>query len=136
MMKRSLLVLVGLALALPSQALATDFHPEDEFQLHPWVSIHLGPLDMSINKAVAYLMIGTVLSILLGIVLVLFYVVGLPVILAKGLFKGYYERLGGPRYYVGAFLFLMMLSLPLKMLARWIFNLKYVVAIPEIFFNI
>ena len=68
MMKRSLLVLVGLALALPSQALATDFHPEDEFQLHPWVSIHLGPLDMSINKAVAYLMIGTVLSILLGIV--------------------------------------------------------------------
>jgi hypothetical protein len=24
----------------------------------------------------------------------------------------------------------------MKMLARWIFNLKYVVAIPEIFFNI
>ena len=34
------------------------------------------------------------------------------------------------------FLFLSMMSLPLKMLARWIFNLKYVVAIPEIFFNI
>jgi len=58
-----------LALALPSQALAEDFHPEDEFQLHPWVSIHLGSLDLSINKAVAYLMLGTVLSILLGIVL-------------------------------------------------------------------
>ena len=48
----------------------------------------------------------------------------------------YYEKLGGPRYYVGAFLFLMMMSLPFKMLARWIFNLKYVVGIPEIFFNI
>jgi hypothetical protein len=71
-----------------------------------------------------------------GIVLVLFYVLALPVILAKGLFKRYFEKLGPPRYYVTAFLFLMMLSLPLKMLARWIFNLKYIVAIPEIFFNI
>jgi hypothetical protein len=71
-----------------------------------------------------------------GIILVLFYVFALPVILAKGLFKAYYTKMGAPRYYVGAFLFLMMMSLPLKMLARWIFNLKYVVAIPEIFFNI
>src|SRR5712671_1760746 len=71
-----------------------------------------------------------------GILLVLVYVFVLPVVLAKGFFKRYYEKLGGPRYYVGAFLFLMMMSLPIKMLARWIFNLKYVVGIPEIFFNI
>jgi hypothetical protein len=73
---------------------------------------------------------------LFGILLVLFYVFALPVILARGLFKGYVARLGAPRYYVTVFLFLAMMSLPLKMLARWIFNLKYVVAIPEIFFNI
>jgi hypothetical protein len=71
-----------------------------------------------------------------GILFVLFYVFALPVILAKGVFKTYYEKLGAPRYYVTVFLFLSMMSLPLKMLARWIFNLKYVVAIPEIFFNI
>jgi len=71
-----------------------------------------------------------------GILLVLFYVLVLPVILAKSVFKAYYEKMGGPRYYVGAFLFLMMMSLPIKMLARWIFNLKYIVGIPEIFFNI
>src|SRR5689334_8121495 len=71
-----------------------------------------------------------------GILLVLFYVFALPVILAKVWLKGFYEKMGAPRYYVGVFLFLMMMSLPLKMLARWIFNLKYVVAIPEIFFNI
>ena len=71
-----------------------------------------------------------------GIVLVVFYVFALPVILAKAAFKSYYEKLGPPRYYVTAFLFLMMMSLPIKMLARWIFNLKYIVAIPEIFFNI
>ena len=41
-----------------------------------------------------------------------------------------------PRFYVTVFLFLMMMSLPIKMLLRWIFNLKYIVAIPEIFFNI
>ena len=71
-----------------------------------------------------------------GILLVLVYVFALPVILAKSVFKVYYEKLGAARYYVGVFLFLSMMSLPLKMLARWIFNLKYVVAIPEIFFNI
>ena len=71
-----------------------------------------------------------------GIVLVLSYVFVLPVVLAKGLFKTYYEKLGAPRYYVTVFLFLMMMSLPIKMLARWIFNLKYIVAIPEFFFNI
>jgi hypothetical protein len=58
------------------------------------------------------------------------------VILAKTLFKTYYGKLGAPRYYVSAFLFLMMMSLPIKMLLRWIINLKYIVGIPEFFFNI
>ena len=71
-----------------------------------------------------------------GILLVLFYVLALPVILAKGFFKVYYEKLGAPRYYTSVLLFLMMLSLPLKMLARWLFNLKYIVSIGEYFFNI
>jgi Cytochrome b(C-terminal)/b6/petD len=73
---------------------------------------------------------------IVGIIFVLIYVFALPVILAKTLFKGYYEKLGAPRYYVAAFLFLSMMSLPVKMLLRWIFNLKYIVAIPEFFFNI
>jgi hypothetical protein len=73
---------------------------------------------------------------LFGILFVVFYVFALPVILAKGLLKAYYAKLGPPRYYVTVFLFLMMMALPIKMLARWIFNLKYIVAIPEFFFNI
>jgi F-type H+-transporting ATPase subunit a len=48
-------------------ASSEDFHPEDEFSLNAWVSIHLGPIDLSINKAVVYLWIGAVLTILLGI---------------------------------------------------------------------
>jgi len=59
-----------LALALPAAALAKgEFHPEEEFELHPWVSMHLGPPDLSINKAVAYLLLGALLTCLLGIVL-------------------------------------------------------------------
>ncbi len=71
-----------------------------------------------------------------GILIVLFYVFGLPVVFARTVFKRYYEKLGPTRFYVTAFLFLSMLSLPVKMLARWLFNLKYVVAIGELFFNI
>jgi len=73
---------------------------------------------------------------IVGILFVLFYVFLLPVLLAKMAFKAYYEKLGPSRYYVSVVLFLMMMSLPAKMLARWLFNLKYIVAIPEFFFNI
>jgi cytochrome b/b6/petD-like protein len=73
---------------------------------------------------------------IIGILLVVFYVFALPVILARGVFKAYYAKLGAARYYVTIVLFLSMMSLPMKMLARWIFNLKYIVAIPEFFFNI
>ena len=71
-----------------------------------------------------------------GILIVLAYVFVLPLLLARTAFKDYYAKMGAPRYYVGAFLFLMMMSLPAKMLMRWLFNLKYIVAIPEFFFNI
>jgi hypothetical protein len=71
-----------------------------------------------------------------GILLVLIYVFALPILLAKSVFKRYYDKLGPARYYVTVFLFLMMMSLPIKMLARWLFNLKYIVAIGEYFFNI
>ncbi len=69
-MKRPFLYATLLALALPADALAKgEFHPEEEFEQHPWVPIHLGPLNLSITKAVAYLLLGTVLTILLGLVL-------------------------------------------------------------------
>ena len=71
-----------------------------------------------------------------GILLSLGYILVLPVLLGKTVFKGYLAKLGPTRFYVAVFLFLMMLSLPIKMLTRWLFNLKYVVAIPEFFFNI
>jgi F-type H+-transporting ATPase subunit a len=66
-LKRALTALTTLALVVPSQAFAAEFDPSEEFKLNPWISIHLGPLDMSINKAVVYLLLATVLTCALGI---------------------------------------------------------------------
>jgi len=72
-MKRALAVATTLFLAVPPAALAAaeggdeeKFDPSEEWLLHEWVPIHLGPLDLSINKAVAYLLLSTLLTILIG----------------------------------------------------------------------
>ena len=46
---------------------AQEFDPAHEFELPAWVPIHLGPLDLSINKAVAYVWLGGLVAILFGI---------------------------------------------------------------------
>ena len=62
------MVVAALALAAPPAALARgEFDPTVEFEQHEWIPIHLGPLNLSITKAVVYLMIGAVLTIALGI---------------------------------------------------------------------
>jgi cytochrome b/b6/petD-like protein len=88
-----------------------------------------------------------------GILIVLFYIGVLPGILAMtrktwtlklgkrelhltfGLRK-YFEKLGPWRYSVFVMLLLCMIALPIKMVLRWTINLKYIIAMPEIFFNI
>jgi F-type H+-transporting ATPase subunit a len=69
-MRRLLLALTTLALVAPANAFARgEFDPTTEFEQHEWIPIHLGPLNLSITKAVVYLMLGTVFTILLGLVL-------------------------------------------------------------------
>jgi hypothetical protein len=88
-----------------------------------------------------------------GILVTLFYIGVLPGILAMtrktwsfklgsrtfsmtfGLRK-YFEKLGPWRYSIFVMLLLCMIALPIKMVLRWTLNLKYIVAMPEIFFNI
>jgi F-type H+-transporting ATPase subunit a len=70
--KRLAFLVPALLLVLPQAALAAndkEFDPSDEFAQHEWVSIHIGPLDLSITKAVAYLMLSSVVTILLGLIL-------------------------------------------------------------------
>jgi F-type H+-transporting ATPase subunit a len=58
--------------SLPLAATAEEFSPEHEFELPAWIPIELGPLDLSVNKAVAYLWLSGLLTILLGIWLMRF----------------------------------------------------------------
>jgi len=71
-----------------------------------------------------------------GIIITLVYLCAVPVVLAKGKLKEVYTQLGFVRYNIVIILALVMLSLPVKMYLRWLFNLKYIVAIPEYMFNI
>ena len=69
-MKRAIAIATLLALSIPAPAFARGtFDPTTEFEQHDWIPIHLGPLNLSITTAVAYLLIGTALTILLGLFL-------------------------------------------------------------------
>ena len=71
-----------------------------------------------------------------GIILILLYFLILPPLLARFAFRDYIKEAGFIRFLVLASLILFMASLPIKMLLRWTLNLKYIINIPEYFFNI
>jgi F-type H+-transporting ATPase subunit a len=50
----------------------SEFQPQHEFELDPWIPLQLGPIDLSINKAVVYLWVGAVVTVVLGIWLMRF----------------------------------------------------------------
>jgi F-type H+-transporting ATPase subunit a len=67
---RSIKVVSGLALlalVAPAAASAEEFDPSEEFKLKDWVPIHLGGLNLSINRAVLYLLVGAAVTCLLGV---------------------------------------------------------------------
>ncbi len=72
----------------------------------------------------------------LGLLLVAGYLFVLPMVMAMTIFRNFFMRMGFIRYMVFANLVLFMACLPIKMILRWTINLKYIVAIPEWFFNI
>jgi F-type H+-transporting ATPase subunit a len=73
-MRRLLAIALTLWLTVPASALASTvegeeeekFDPSHEWLLHDWIPIHLGPLNLSITKAVAYLILSSLLTILIG----------------------------------------------------------------------
>ena len=71
-----------------------------------------------------------------GLISTAAYLLVLPPLMAGTILRKYFVKMGFLRYMVFANLILFMASLPIKMVLRWAFNLKYIVAIPEWFFNI
>jgi hypothetical protein len=138
-----LLVLLGTFLRGPNW---NFFGPYEFWDLHKLEALN----NVNLSEYIYVKALGTglpgnmLLRELPGILLVGFYVFVLPGLLASrhrilgmpiGLRK-YYEKMGPWRYSVFVLLLLSMFALPIKMLLRWLFDLKYIVALPEIFFNI
>ena len=82
-MSRLLTIAGALFVALPSVALAatsdgadeSEFDPAHEWELKTWIDL---PFGMDINKAVAYLILGTIVTCILGIVLMRVKATGEP----------------------------------------------------------
>jgi len=72
----------------------------------------------------------------LGLVLVGAYFVIIPVILRATVFKRMYQNMGGIRYSIMVILLLFMAMMPIKMVLRWLFNMKYFIYLPEFSANL
>ncbi len=58
-----LLVVIALAAAFGSHGMNSEYQPQNEFKLDPWISIKLAGIDFSINKAVLYLFLAASLTV-------------------------------------------------------------------------
>jgi F-type H+-transporting ATPase subunit a len=53
---------IALYLLFGSNGKNAEFKPQNEFKLDPWISIHIGGLDLSFNKAVLYVILTCLLT--------------------------------------------------------------------------
>ena len=58
-----LLIVILLGVAFGSAGKNDEFKPQNEFQLEAWIPIHLGSVDLSVNKAVLYLALASALTV-------------------------------------------------------------------------
>ena len=82
-----------------------------------------GPIYMFVREAI-------------GIVVVAAWVLVLPPLLAKIVMRRLYDQMGAIRFYIMAFHLVIMALLPVKMVLRWVFTLKYFVYLPEFNLNL
>ncbi|MBI1337102.1 MAG: cytochrome C [Phycisphaera sp.] len=71
-----------------------------------------------------------------GIIFVIFWVCVLPVILAKTIMRKMYNQMGMLRFAYMALHLVIMGMMPLKMVLRWVFTLKYFIYLPEFNLNL
>src|SRR3954467_9267162 len=58
-----LATVVAFVLIFPSGGKNDEFQPQNEFKLDAWIPIKIGSLDLSINKAVLYLVLASILTV-------------------------------------------------------------------------
>jgi hypothetical protein len=131
----TLLIVAGTFLRGPNWNFFGPYEYWDIHKVEPLVNIHLSEI-LWVKMLGQPLPSHWIVREFPGILITLVYLVGLPILMAKTFMKGFYEKMGFARYNTFVFLLLAMLSLPIKMYLRWAFNFKYLVNIPEYFFNI
>jgi F-type H+-transporting ATPase subunit a len=57
------LLIIVLGVAFGSKGMNNSYQPQNEFKLDPWISIKVAGIDLSINKAVLYLVLASVLTV-------------------------------------------------------------------------
>jgi hypothetical protein len=130
-----ILILLGTFLRGPNW---NFFGPYEYWDLHKLIPLN----NVNLSDIVWIQLLGTTKpsNILLrespGLLLCLLYFLIVPALLKRLFFQKYFEQAGFLRYSTLAILILFMAALPIKMVLRWTINLKYLVAIPEYFFNI
>ncbi len=129
------LIVVGTFLRGPNWNFFGPFEFWDIHKLEPLANINLSELVYMIVLK-QKLPTNILLREIGGILALIAYFGLLPILLAKTIFREVYNRLGALRYSIFMILLLMSAGLPIKMFLRWAFNIKYIIAIPEFFFNI
>ena len=119
----------------PNQAFFGPFEPWNPHKVEPTVNVQFSQIFwewwLGTNRPEFWLT-----RELPGILLVLGYLAITPLLLAKTVCRRMLAEKGTPRYLTMISMFLIMLSMPIKMLLRWTLNLQYIVNIQELFLNI
>jgi hypothetical protein len=133
------LIVLGTILRGPNWNFFGPYEPWDPHKVVPLNNVNLSDmfwLPMGVvwpEGGSWYHIIGRELP---GIVLTLLYLAAIPPLLAKTVMRGFYMKMGFVRFFLLVTHLQFMAALPIKMVLRWTINLKYIVYVPELFFNI
>lgn len=130
------LIVLGTFLRGPNWNFFGPFEPWDPHKNVPLNNVNLSDYFWLMGLGEAMEGKGWFIRELPGILLILAYLLLLPPLLAKTILRPYFVRMGFIRFFILVTLIQFMLLLPIKMVLRWTINLKYIVFIPEAFFNI
>jgi hypothetical protein len=126
------LIIIGVFMRGPNW---TFYGPFEFWDVHKVVSA----FNVNLSEIIWIKMLGIgmpknlIVREIFGILMSLAYIIVLPPLLLKKskLAQDFYKNIGSIRYHILVLLFLIMMSLPIKMVLRWLFSLKYIVALPE-----
>jgi hypothetical protein len=130
------LIVLGTFLRGPNWNFFGPFEPWDPHKSVPLNNVNLSDYFWLMGLGQAMEGKGWLMRELPGIIAILAYLLLLPPLLAKTVMRSYFIKMGFIRFFILVTLIQFMMLLPIKMVLRWTINLKYIVFIPEAFFNI